>query len=123
VPASLPTILLIDDDPSHLKLYSWIVNRGGFRALTALVNGASVPLPEDEPVDVAVLDYRLGSLVTAPEVAQRLMQTFPDKPIVVLSDMPWLPDDVAPYVTTFVPKGEPQQLVNTIKKLVEFSKR
>lgn len=119
VPASLPTVLLIDNDPSHLKLYCWIVNRAGFRALTALVDGASVPIPEDEQVDVTVLDYRIGGLVTAPEVAQRLKQIFSGKPIVILSDMPWMPDDVAPYATTFVRKGEPQQLVDTIKKLVE----
>jgi DNA-binding NtrC family response regulator len=28
------TVLLVDDDPSHLKLYSWIVARGGYRAIT-----------------------------------------------------------------------------------------
>ena len=81
-----------------------------------------MPIPEDEQIDVAILDYRMGSLITAPEVAQRLKQTFPGKPIVILSDMPWMPDDVAPYATTFVRKGEPQQLVDTIKKLVESNK-
>lgn len=46
----------------------------------------------------------------------------PGKPIIILSDMPWMPDDVVPYATTFVRKGEPQQLVDTIRNLVESNK-
>ncbi|MBV9075664.1 MAG: hypothetical protein JOZ10_18735 [Acidobacteria bacterium] len=112
------TVLLIDDDPAHLKLYSWIVERGGFRSVTALVAGRSVALPEHEPVDLTLLDYRIGPALTSVAVAQQLQAAYPAKPILVLSDMPWMPDDIAPYASAFVRKGEPQQIVETIGKFV-----
>ena len=113
------TVLLIDDDPSHLKLYSLIVGRAGFRALTALVSGPSLELPSEETVDLCLLDYRIGTALSSVDVARRLQQIFPAKPIVILSDMPWMPDDVAPYATAFVRKGEPEKIVEMIGRLVE----
>lgn len=118
MPTAPLTVLLIDDNPSHLKLYSWIVTRAGFRAVTALVEGRSVPLPREENISLSLLDYRIGDLITSVEIARQLNQLFPARPIVLLSDMPWMPDDIAPYVTTFVRKGEPQQIVDTISKLL-----
>jgi DNA-binding response OmpR family regulator len=115
------TVLLIDDDPSHLKLYSWVLNRGGFRALTVLVRGDRLDLPKDEHVDLAVLDYRIGPRLTAVQVAQMLNHTFPAKPIVVLSDMAWLPQDIAPFATGFVRKGEPEQMLEIVGKLIVAS--
>lgn len=113
-----PTVLLIDDDPSHLKLYSWIVARGGFRAVTALVTGSTVDLPRSEPVDLTVLDYQIGSQLKSVHVAQLLKEIFPSKPLLVLSDMQWLPDDIAPYAAAFVRKGEPEQLLSKIQTLI-----
>ena len=108
------TVLIVDDDPSHLKLYSWVVERGGFRSLTALVQSNIVELPDTEPIDVAVLDYRLGNNLTAVDVAKRLKRLYPAVPILILSDMLWMPEDVAAYASGFIRKGEPQQLIDMI---------
>jgi hypothetical protein len=43
----MATVLIVDGDPSHLEIYSWMVERGGFRPLTALVRGGAVELPTD----------------------------------------------------------------------------
>ena len=110
----MQTILIVDDDPSHLKIYSWVVERGGFRALPALVRRDAVDLPAAEKIDLAVLDDRLGAGLSAVEVAKRLRNTYPHMPILVLSDLFGMPDDIAPYVSGFVRKGEPQQLLDTI---------
>ena len=111
---NLRTVLIVDDDPSHLKIYCWVVERGGFRSLPALVDGGGVHLPEAERVDLALLDYRLGSGVSAVEVAKRLRALYPSIPILVLSDLFGMPEDIAPYASGFVRKGEPQQLLDTI---------
>jgi two-component system, NtrC family, response regulator GlrR len=116
-----PTVLIVDDDPSHLKLYSWVLERGGFHPVTALVRGETVDIPEQPRVDVAVLDYRLGPLLRAADLAQRLRSDSPSMPIVVLSDMPWMPEDVAPYASGFVRKGEPQQLLDMIGSVIGSS--
>jgi hypothetical protein len=39
------TVLVLDDDPSHLKIYSWIVEQAGCRPLTVQVNSSSLTLP------------------------------------------------------------------------------
>lgn len=111
---SSKTVLIVDDDPSHLKLYSWVLQRGGFHPVTALVEGGDVELPEHAGIAAAVLDYRLGPLLTATDVARRLRIVSPSMPIVVLSDLPWIPEDVAPYASGFVRKGEPQQLIEMV---------
>lgn len=115
------TVLLIDDDPSHLQLYSWVVARGGFRAVTALVHGDALDLPCSEPVELIVLDYQLGSRLKSADVARRVKEIFPAKPVLVLSDMQWLPEDIAPYATAFVRKGEPEQLLTKLQSLVDGS--
>jgi len=108
------TVLIVDDDPSHLKIYSWMIERGGFRTVPALVQRNAVDLPEAEKVDLAVLDYRLGAGVSAVDIAKRLRSTYPNTPILLLSDLYGMPEDIAQYVSGFVRKGEPQQLLDTI---------
>jgi len=116
--ANYRTVLIVDDDPSHLKLYSWVLERGGFHPVTALVDGDTVSIPDGQPIDAAVLDYRLGPHLTAVDVAKRLRHGSPAMPILVLSDLPWMPEDVAPYASGFVRKGEPQQLIEMVGSLV-----
>jgi DNA-binding response OmpR family regulator len=108
------TILIVDDDPSHLKIYSWVVERGDFRSVPALVQKDEVDLPKAEKVDLAILDYRLGTGLSAVDVAKRLRASYPNMPILLLSDLYGMPEDIAPYVSGFVGKGEPQQLLDTI---------
>jgi len=113
-----PTVLIVDDDPSHLKLYGWVLERGGFHTITALVQGGAVELPQQQSIDAAVLDYRLGPTLSAVDLAKRLRIDSPSMPIVVLSDLPWMPEDVAPYASGFVRKGEPQQLIEMIGSVI-----
>jgi two-component system alkaline phosphatase synthesis response regulator PhoP len=95
------SILIIDDDPAHLKLYSWIVQRAGYKPQTALVGHASVDLPKSATVDAVLLDYRLDSTLTAVDVAKLVKTTFPDAPVIVLSALDWMPDDIAPFAAAF----------------------
>jgi len=110
----VPTILIVDDDPSHLKIYSWVIERGGFRPRTVLVQQDQLNLPKAENIDLAVLDYRLGVGLSAVDVAKRLRELYPHMPILILSDLFGMPEDMAPFASGFVRKGEPQQLLDTI---------
>ena len=116
------SVLVVDDDPVHLRIYGWIMNAAGFRATAAqvLVNG--VCLPEDETFDVVVLDYRLTGTLTAVEAALQIQKKYPTAPIVILSDMFDLPDDIAPYASRFVRKGEPEKLIAAISSLLPKGK-
>jgi DNA-binding response OmpR family regulator len=113
-----PNVLIIDDDPSHLKLYSWILEAQGFRAFTTLV-GTKAPTFDDHPeVNLVILDYSFRTGVKATEVAQNIRRRWAEMRIVVLSDMMWMPDDIAPLANGFVRKGEPEQLVAKVAELM-----
>jgi DNA-binding NarL/FixJ family response regulator len=111
------TVLFIDDDAQHLKLYKWIIERGPFSVVPVLAGGGKFPdLPGDAP-DVVALDYRLKGSFTAAEIAQELTLRYPQTPVLVLSDMEWLPDDVAPYSAAFLRKGQPEKLLEVLAEL------
>lgn len=109
------SVLVIDDDPMHLRIYGWIIGAAGYEALPALVTGSRIDFPA-EPVDLVVMDYRLTTQLTAVDAAEAVRARFPDAPIIVLSDLYDLPADIAPYAQAFVRKGEPAKLVETLAK-------
>lgn len=115
---SMSTVLLIDDDPDHLKIYGWIVERAGFSSVSCLVYQSGVDLPTDQPVDLVVLDYTLNCNISTPDIAQMLIETYTEVPIVLLSQVDGLPCDMEPFVAAFIRKGEPQKLTDTIRKLL-----
>jgi DNA-binding NtrC family response regulator len=108
-----PGVLIIDDDPTHLRIYGWIVTQAGFEALPALVTANRIDFPE-RPADLVLLDYRLTRQMTALEAVGQARSRYPGIPIIVLSDIYDLPADIAPHVQAFVRKGEPAQLVHTV---------
>ncbi len=111
-------ILIVDDDPSHLEIYGMIVDRAGYRPVPVLVRFVGPePLPNEE-IAAILLDYRLNSVKTAPEIAQEIKAKHPQAPILVLSDLWTMPADMEPYASEFVRKGEPETLLKTIRRIV-----
>jgi|SRR5215469_13718333 len=119
MPAQGPTILIVDDDPLHLTIYAWILAREGYGCKKALVGSTSVELPHDEVIDLVLLDYRLSSSLTATDLAEMVKKAFPAAPIVVLSELPWMPDDISPHAAAFVHKGEPKHLLETLAEVLQ----
>ena len=62
------SVLIIDDDPMHLRIYGWIIDQAGYEARPALVTVDRVEFPVG-PVDIVVLDYRLTGQLTAVDAA------------------------------------------------------
>jgi CheY-like chemotaxis protein len=114
------SVLIIDDDPTHQKIYGWIVECAGYRALLAEVRFEGVRLPE-EAADMILLDYHLKCQTSAALVAERIRSSQPGIPIVVLSDAWSLPDDIAPLVQGFVRKGDPAELIAMLQQLLQPS--
>ena len=112
-----PTVLILDDDPIHLKIYGWIVDRGDFRAVTALTRNGGADLPAGEHVDVVVLDYRLGGSLTAKDILPPVRNAFPHAPVVILSELEWMPAELRGEAAGFVRKGEPEELLRILRDL------
>lgn len=108
-----PAVLIIDDDPSHLRIYGWIIQSAGFESISALVGPDALELPESQ-IDLVLLDYHLNGGATAAEIAQQLRTKYHTAPIFVLSDAIMMPDDIAPFVDGFIRKGDPARLVETV---------
>ncbi|HEY2495786.1 MAG TPA: response regulator [Candidatus Angelobacter sp.] len=113
------TILIVDDDPLHLKLYSWILQRKSYKCATALVQSSSVDLPENASVNLVLLDYRLKSSLTTLEVVSQIRDKFAAVPIVILSDLQWMPDEMRGEAVAFVNKGDPKLLLQTISDVLQ----
>jgi DNA-binding NtrC family response regulator len=112
-------VLVIDDDPSHLRLYAWILERGGYTPVTALVQRNCLELPDGNSPAVVVLDYALGASLKAADVARQVRSAYPAAPIIIRSDLFGMPDDVAPLAAAFVQKGDPQLLLETIAGVLD----
>jgi DNA-binding response OmpR family regulator len=95
-----------------LQIYGKVVERAGYRALTAEARFGGVKFPI-EPVDLVLLDYHLAGL-SAVEIAGEIQARLPGVPILVLSDAYSLPEDIAPLVQGFVRKGDPAKLIATL---------
>jgi DNA-binding response OmpR family regulator len=112
--ASHPKVLILDDDPMHLEIYSLLMKQAGYGALPTLVRFVDTEIPADEWIGLVLLDYRLNSTKTSSEFAREIRAIYPDVPIIVLSDQWSLPSDIAPLVDGFVRKGEPAKLLDTV---------
>lgn len=110
------TVLIIDDDPVHLQIYGWILKGAGFIPYPALVGNTGLDIPKVQTINVVVLDYRLTGGLKAVDAAALVHRAYPEAPIILLSDLCGLPEDIAPYVKAFVRKGEPEKLIATVKK-------
>ncbi len=118
---SKATILIVDDDPLHLEIYGMILERAGFRGLPVLVSYAGMEFPDGEPVQAALVDYRLGPSLSACSAVQKVRERYPSAPILILSDMYDAPADTAPLVQGFVRKGNPEKLLIALRNLIYAS--
>ena len=114
---SRTSILILDDDPAHLRIYGWIVEAAGYKPMPKLVCVTGVELGEERP-NLVLLDYHLAGKLTAVDIATQIRERMPGVPIVVLSDLLMLPDDVRPLVDGFCRKGDPGKLVHTLQSML-----
>ena len=112
-------VLLIDDDPVHLQIYGWLLQSAGFHAYPALFVGESVQLPENQKIDVAILDYRISGKLDIHEATRLIREAFPSVPIILLADVYDMTDAMARSITTFVRKGEPAKLIAAVHQYAQ----
>ena len=76
-------ILLLDDEPVTLVTRALILRKHGYECLPASTYEEAVALFAD--IDIAVLDYHLGTGKFGSDVAIQLRNTRPSAPIIILS--------------------------------------
>jgi len=100
-----PLVLCVDDETVGLRVRQILLERAGYRVLTAADGASGLELFAAHPVDAVVLDYAMPGMHGG-EVAKRMRQTKPGVPILLLSAYLDLPAEVTSLADLYMTKGE-----------------
>jgi len=98
-------ILCVDDELVGLRVRKILLERAGYRVLTAMDGTTGLTIFETEPIEAVVLDYSMPGMHGG-EVASRMRQIKPRIPILLLSAYIGLPAEVTSLVDLYMTKGE-----------------
>jgi CheY-like chemotaxis protein len=98
-------VLCVDDEVVGLRVRKILLERAGYRVLTAPDGFSGLELFAAHPVDAVVLDYSMPGMHGG-EVAQKMRLTKPEVPILLLSAYVGLPSEVSSLVDLYLTKGE-----------------
>jgi CheY-like chemotaxis protein len=113
-----PLILCIDDEALGLKIRKAVLEKEGYRVLTALDGTSGLTLFKDEPVEGVILDYFMPGM-DGGKVAIAMRKHRPEVPILLLSAYVNLPPEVVEMVDFTVLKGEgPAELLIKVKRML-----
>jgi len=99
------TVLCIDDERIGLRVRKLLLERAGYRVLTAPDGPAGLALFEAEPVEVVLLDYSMPGMHGG-EVAACMKQRKPNVPILLLSAYVGLPAEITGLVNGYLTKAD-----------------
>jgi len=100
-------ILCIDDDFQSLQVRRILLETYGFNVITAEGAKAGLRAFRRHDVDLVVMDYHMPEM-NGGEVAQQMKHLRPQVPVMILSALPWLPENASrECIDDFVCKGEP----------------
>lgn len=113
-------ILCIDDDEQSLQVRKILLETFDFHVTTATTAKEGLRYFRSRNVDAVVLDYEMPEM-NGGQVARKMKSMRADVPVLILSALPWLPND-APRdcIDVFVTKGGPTAaLVHHIEQMLE----
>jgi CheY-like chemotaxis protein len=112
-------ILCVDDELVGLQVRKILLERAGYRVLTAPNGQDGLAIFSAEPVDAVILDYSMPGMHGG-EVAARMREAKPHVPILLLSAYIGLPPEVISLVNLYMTKGEGAPvLLNKIETLLQ----
>lgn len=98
-------VLCVDDEVVGLRIRKILLERAGYRVLTASDGSQALDVFSAHPVEAVVLDYSMPGMHGG-EVARRMRLVKPEVPILLLSAYVGLPAEVRSMVDVYMTKGE-----------------
>jgi CheY-like chemotaxis protein len=98
-------VLCVDDELVGLQVRRILLERAGYRVVTAQDGSSGLEIFSSEPVEAVILDYSMPGMHGG-EVATRMRQIKPAVPILLLSAYIGLPLEVTSLVDLYMTKGE-----------------
>jgi CheY-like chemotaxis protein len=115
------TILCVDDEPNQLVLRKLMLEKAGYRVLTAESPMQALEIFGRQPVDLVIVDYYMPGM-TGLALASNLLQQR-KIPVMVLSAYPELPGESIGLANIWVSKGTPpEELLTKLADLLSGSK-
>ena len=99
------TVLCVDDERVGLHVRKLLLERSGYKVLTANDGLSGLKIFEQNLVDAVVLDYAMPGMHGG-EVAARMRAVKPEVPILLLSAYVGLPSEITGLVNVYMTKGE-----------------
>lgn len=113
-----PLILCIDDEALGLQIRKAVLEREGYRVLTALDGSSGLNLFAGGPVEGVILDYFMPGM-DGGQVAIAMRRQRPKVPILLLSAYVNLPQEIVTMVDFTVLKGEgPKELLAKVRRML-----
>ena len=115
-------ILCVDDDATGLTIRTMLLEQFGYEVFPAHTGPQAMSILASESVDLAILDYYLGS-TTGTELAASLKKRQPELRIILLSGMTEKPEGLE-NVDRLMFKGEgPENLHALVRSLTGEDKQ
>ena len=112
-------VLCVDDEQVGLQIRKILLERAGYRVMTAPDGPSGLSIFSAEPVEAVVLDYSMPGMHGG-EVAVRMRQIKPSVPILLLSAYMGLSTEVTSLVDLYMTKGEgPPILLEKLGSLLQ----
>ncbi|NYF89431.1 response regulator [Tunturiibacter empetritectus] len=98
-------VLCVDDERIGLEVRKILLERAGYRVLTASDGPTGLAIFSAEPVEAVVLDYSMPGMHGG-EIALQMRRVKPQVPILLLSAYIGLAPEVTAVVDLYMTKGE-----------------
>jgi Lrp/AsnC family transcriptional regulator for asnA, asnC and gidA len=122
-----PAILIVDDDPDFTEITRTVLEKEGYRTLTAQSGSAALEIMASNPPDLVVLDIMMDGILDGWDASWRIRSNprLRHTPILVVSSitasdyMGMFPTDEDNLIDNFLSKPvDPQKLVLEVKRLL-----
>ncbi|HYV74772.1 MAG TPA: response regulator [Candidatus Binatia bacterium] len=111
------TILCVDDEQNQLLLRKLMLERAGYRVLTANSPSQALEIFAAQPIDLVIVDYYMPGM-TGLALARTLLQQR-KVPVMVLSAYPELPGESIGAANVWITKGtSPEELLTKLADLL-----
>ena len=115
---AIPLILCIDDEALGLQIRKAVLERAGYRVVTAQDGDSGLSFFAGNTVDAVILDYSMPGM-NGGEVALAMRKSKAATPILLLSAYVDLPPEVVRSVNFILTKGDgPTTLIEKVQEML-----